>query len=297
MFSVKKITYVCYDTPRLSQQTEYFSEVMGLTVTAKDSNTVYLGSVVDHHSVVLTQASQALCSRVGFQVGAEEELTDYARHIESFGVKTAYKSDPAPGITEQISFLDPKNTIIEISKPQPVLDLRYKSKGIVPNKLGHVAFHVENASKMVTFYQDVLGFKVSDWLEDFFAFLRCGSDHHTVNFIGSGSVRHDHTAFELRDWSHIQTACEYLRKSGYKIIWGPGRHGIGHNLFTYHKNPDGLITELFAELDTMSNEALGYFDPRPWHPDYPQKPKRWEMKPGLVNLWRDEDPPEEMLKV
>ena len=297
MFSVKKISHVCYDTPKLEAQMEYYAEVMGLTITAKEPDTVYLGSVVDHHSVILHKASHAVCSRLGFQIGVEEDLGDFAAHIEACNLRPMRQSDPAPGVSDQISFFDPKGTLIEVSKPEPVSDLRYKSKGVVPNKLGHVAFHVEDASKMVEFYTNVLGFRVSDWLENFFAFLRCGSDHHTVNFIGSGSVRHDHTAFELRDWAHIQSACEYLRKNNFKIIWGPGRHGIGHNLFTYHKNPDGFITELYAELDTMSNEALGYFDPRPWHPDFPQKPKHWAMKPGLVNLWRDEDPPEEMLKL
>ena len=76
-------------------------------------------------------------------------------------------------------------------------------------------------------------------------------DHHTINLIETGSDKHFHTAFELRDWAHMQSACDFLSRNGYKIIWGPGRHGIGHNLFTYHRGPNGLITELFAELDQM----------------------------------------------
>ena len=79
----------------------------------------------------------------------------------------------------------------------------------------------------------------------------------------------------------MQTACDYLSLNGYKLLWGPGRHGIGHNLFAYHRSPTGLITELFAELDRM-NEELGYFEPRPWHRDHPQKPKVWAQ--GSVRL-------------
>jgi hypothetical protein len=67
-------------------------------------------------------------------------------------------------------------------------------------------------------------------------------------------------------------------------LWGPGRHGIGHNLFAYHRGPNGLITELFTELDRM-NEELGYFEPRPWHRDSPQKPKVWAKDPTASNLW------------
>jgi hypothetical protein len=47
-----------------------------------------------------------------------------------------------------------------------------------------------------------------------------------------------------------------------KILWRPGRHGIGHSLFTYHRSPNGLSTDLFAELDQMKDESLGYFDPK-----------------------------------
>ena len=36
--------------------------------------------------------------------------------------------------------------------------------------------------KTVKFYTEVLGFRVSDWQADFFAFLRCGRDHHPFAF-------------------------------------------------------------------------------------------------------------------
>jgi hypothetical protein len=33
----------------------------------------------------------------------------------------------------------------------------------------------------------------------------------------------------------------------------------------------------------MKDEALGYFDPRPWHRDQPQRPKVWDPKQS--NMW------------
>ena len=50
-------------------------------------------------------------------------------------------------------------------------------------------------------------------------------------------------------------------------MWGPGRHVIGHNVATYHRNDDLVRVEIFTEMDQMKDEALGYFDPRPWHQD------------------------------
>jgi hypothetical protein len=35
------------------------------------------------------------------------------------------------------------------------------------------------------------------------------------------------------------------------------------------------VIELFTDLDVMHDEELGYFEPRPWHQDRPQRPKVW----------------------
>ncbi len=284
MIRVKKIAHVAYDVPDVQAQSDYYTEVIGLTLTGKEKGTVYLASTVDHHSVVLHKGGQAQCTRVGFQLGLDDDLDAFGRQVEGHGIKTRRKRDPDPTIADMVTFEDPKGTVVEVFKREAFSGQRYPSKGIVPHKLGHVAFHVTDVKHITKFYCDVLGFRESDWMADFFSFLRCGPDHHTLNFMQTGSNRHFHTAFELRDWGHLQTACDYLSLNGYKLLWGPGRHGIGHNLFAYHRSPAGLITETFAELDRM-NEELGYFEPRPWHRDHPQKPKVWPKDPSAANLW------------
>ena len=45
------------------------------------------------------------------------------------------------------------------------------------------------------------------------------------------------------------------------------------------------MVELFCELDVMLDESLGYFDPRPWHHDFPQRPKVWTPGPRVPNSW------------
>jgi catechol 2,3-dioxygenase-like lactoylglutathione lyase family enzyme len=294
MISVKKIAHTTYQVPDVERQTEYYTDILGLTVTEKSKDAVYLASTIDHHSVVLRAGTQAQCVGVGFQLGLDDDLGAFERQVQGVGVKTQRKKDPDPSISEMLSFEDPKGTLIEVFKREAFSGQRYPVKGIVPHKLGHVAFHVTDVKHVTKFYCDVLGFRESDWMADFFSFLRCGPDNHTINLMQTGSNRHFHTAFELRDWGHLQTACDYLSLNGYKLLWGPGRHGIGHNLFAYHRSPAGLITETFAELDRM-NEELGYFEPRPWHRDKPQKPKVWPKDPSASNLWGIV-PTEEMMK-
>jgi hypothetical protein len=59
---------------------------------------------------------------------------------------------------------------------------------------------------------------------------------------------------------------------------------IGHNISCYHRNRDGLRVEFYCEMDQMKDEALGYFEPRPWHEDMPQRPKVWPIDTSR-NYW------------
>jgi len=293
MIKVRKIAHATYETPDLDRQIEYYTEILGLTLVGKEKDTAFLASTIDHHSVVLRKGD-ARCSRLGFQIGPDDDLKEFEKQTAAHGIKTQRVNDPGPSIAEMITFEDPKGTVMEVFKRGEFSHQSFPSKGIVPHKLGHVAFFVKDVKRTTDFYCDVLGFRVSDWMGDFFSFLRCGTDHHTINLMRSEQDRHFHTAFELRDWGHMLTACDYLSLNGYKLLWGPGRHGIGHNLFTYHRAPNGMITELFAQLDQM-NEDLGYFEPRPWHRDRPQRPKVWTPDPNASNYWGT-GAPEEMRK-
>jgi catechol 2,3-dioxygenase-like lactoylglutathione lyase family enzyme len=295
MIGVRKISHASYEMPDVERQIEYYTEIIGLTLVERDGEAAYLASTIDHHSIVLRRGDEVKCTHLGFEIGPGDDLDAFERQTQGHGIYMERKRDASPTITDMVSFQDPKGTVMEVFKQPEPLNRKFQRKGVLPHKLGHVAFHVVDAKLVTQFYCDVLGFRVSDWMGDFFSFLRCGVDHHTINLMETGSNRHFHTAFELRDWAHMQHACDFLSLNGYKMIWGPGRHGIGHNLFTYHRGPNGLITELFAELDEMKDEALGYFEPRPWHRDNPQRPKVWAKDPNASNLW-GAPPPDEMMK-
>jgi len=285
MIRVRRIAHADFDTPDIDRQVDYYTEILGLTLVAKEKDTAYLANTNDHHSVVLRRGSEARCTRIAFQLAPDADLAGFKAQVEAHGIKVESKKDPEPTIPDMLTFEDTKGTVMEVFRERQPAPQRFGEKGIVPLKLGHIAFNVVNVKKASDFYCDVLGFRVSDWMADFFVFLRCSPDHHTINLVDSQRSKMHHIAFELRNWGHLQTACDFLATKGYPLIWGPGRHGIGHNLFAYHRNPDGQIVELFAELDRINDEELGYFEPRPWHKDRPQKPKVWAKDPSASNIW------------
>jgi hypothetical protein len=115
--------------------------------------------------------------------------------------------------------------------------------------------------------------------------MRCNPDHHTVNFVKGKRATMHHFAFQLRDFSHLENGCDVLSLNRIPIIWGPLRHGPGHNVSIYHRNPDGQVVEFYAELDQLLDEDLGFFDPRPCHEDQPQRPKVWTRANRSIAGW------------
>lgn len=276
MINVTRFSHAVFETPDLERQIDYFTEVAGLALAEKQNGRAYLATKVGDLVVQLEKADAARCAKLAFQVAPGTEVADIKHGIEAENLTCEVRNDATPGVPKIVTFKDPKDTVIEVFAEQTPIAKNQQVRGIGPIKLGHLAFCVDDPAKYVEFYTRVMGFRVSDWIQDWFAFLRCGPDHHTINFARGKSTKMHHIAFELKDWAHVQSACDFLGSKDIQLIWGPGRHGPGHNIYTYHRNPDDQIIELFTELDKMLDEKLGYFDPRPWHRDRPQVPKVWE---------------------
>ncbi len=232
---------------------------------------------------MLERGTDVEVPRLSFQIAPGSDLGEVASRLKKAGVKSEHRSDITPGIGKALTFQDPKGTMLEVFSDFAFAAPDNTFTGIMPLKFGHIAYQCPDVQGVVQFYCDMLGFKVSDWRGDFFAFLRCSRDHHTVNFLRDPKIAIHHIAFEVRDWSEIKRASDMLAQSGIKLAWGPLRHIIGHNIAIYHKNPDGVTIELFCEIDQMHDEDLGFFEPRPWHQDRPQRPKIWGD--GTLSNW------------
>jgi catechol 2,3-dioxygenase-like lactoylglutathione lyase family enzyme len=275
MIPVSRISHTTFETPDLHRQGDYYQEVMGFSVLSKSPKEVILGGPAGQEVVTFAAGNSNRCLSAAFQVHPQIDLTTIPKLLEKHGLKSQTRSDPTPFIKEAVAFVDPKGTEIELFTHRAPAPIPKPVSGIGPLKLGHLAFSVPSAKSIADFYTETLGFRVSDWIEDMFVFLRCGPDHHTVNFLNGSATFMHHIAYELKDWAHVLTACEILGREKRPIIWGPGRHRVGHNIFVYHRDPDDNIIEFYAELDLMKDEELGAFEARPWHKTNPQRPAVW----------------------
>jgi catechol 2,3-dioxygenase-like lactoylglutathione lyase family enzyme len=284
MIKARRIGHAVFETQDIDRLCNHYTEVVGLVVAAKERDRVYLASSLGHLAVELRRGSSVGCRKLSFEIAPETNLTDAEKTLAKHGIRSERSNDPAPGIANVLKFADPKGTEVELFTSWSTLSSDQAAKAIAVVKLGHVAYFTPDLAKTMEFYSGVLGFKISDWIGDYFVFMRCNPDHHTVNFLKSDKAHMHHIAFELADFEHMKKACDILARNKIDLSWGPVRHGPGHNISIYYRESDDQIIELFTDLDRMPDEELGYFEPRPWHRDNPQRPKVWEPGP-TSNIW------------
>ena len=127
-------------------------------------------------------------------------------------------------------------------------------KAALPKGLSHAVFHAPDVNATVSWYEDHLGLRVSDWLDDFMCFMRGnGSKHHCLAFL-KGPATLNHVAFELENIDEMMRGMGRLLKEGFKPEWGPGRHTAGDNTFAYFRSPAGNMYEYTAELEYVPDD-------------------------------------------
>jgi len=275
MIQVKRMSHATFVTPDIERQIDYFTNIAGLALAERENGRAYLATKVGDLAVQLEKGDQAQCAKIAFQIAPETDFDDIRRGLEAEGVRCQPRNDAIPGVPKMLAFEDPKGTMIEVFAEQNPIAKNQQVAGIGPLKLGHIAFHCPDVKAVADFYAKVMGFRVSDWIEDWFVFMRCNTDHHTVNFIIGDKPELHHIAFEVENVPLLHKACDFLARNKIQLVWGPGRHIVGHNVAAYHRSPDYIRVEMFCEMDLMKDEALGYWEPRPWHEEMPLRPKHW----------------------
>ena len=271
-----RLAYVDLSTASLDRSVTYYRDVMGLNETEKAGGSAYLGLGLDHHSVALHEADLAGIDAIGFQVGGGTTLDELSTRLTGMGLSPALKHDARPGVPALLELTDIGGHTFHLLPELALTDAGFRNEGIAPLRMGHVAITSTDAPKVLSFVTDALGFSTTDWFEDMVTFVTCNRDHHVLNVISAPIATMHHLAFQVSGGEHQIHAADLLAGRDIPTLWGPARHTAGHNIASYHYGADDALIELYNDMDVFVPE-LGYCEPRPWHGDRPQYPKRWPI--------------------
>lgn len=281
---VQKLGFTEIATKDVEAVVAHFTDVLSFAVTHREGPTAYLTTGPDHHCLVVSPGDPHGRASIGMVL--QGDLGEAEQALRSGGVDVDRRRDPQPGINEAL-IIKEATTGIPIVLYETMAQVDVKTVlGPRPTKLGHVASYGPSIAEIRSFYEQVLGFRWSDQVADFFIFMRCNADHHAVNVMESTKhVGLHHVAYEARDFVHLKDILDQLAQHDVRLNWGPGRHGPGHNIFSYHVDPDGNTIEIFTEIDHILDERNPQWEPRPWHEEFPMGPKFWPLQPSTANQW------------
>jgi len=202
-----------------------------------------------------------------------ESLEDARARLEAAGVP--YQETP-----EGLALQDVDGRRLLLQSPQDVPD---PAPVAYPGPyLQHVTYSTPDPVAVAEWYEKALGFRVSDWQARNFVWMRCGPAHHVMAAVRAPAVGLDHYAFEVAGWDDIKRWADHLATRGVPLIWGPGRHGPGNNLFLFFHDADRNRVEFSAELEQFYDDRAHY-EPRVW-PDSRWTANQWGPGPD----WRQQ---------
>lgn len=299
---VKRLAHVGLWATDVASQTRFYRQVLGFNLRAteikpsgedvefEDANT-FLSLGDEHHCLGLFNDTRSTTSNgrgpmqhthlhhIAFEVDTDAELAALAARLNRSGVELALQPrDGNPEIGDTLWFDDPDGNRIEISvTPDDSLTLPpASSEGrrtrLRPHALQHLALRTVHLEAMVNFYTEALGFDISDWLLRECVWLRCNNDHHTIVIL-QGKQDIDHIGYSIPAGAELLAWADYLSRQQTPILWGPGRHGAGSDLFLRFADAEGAHIELSAELQQ-------YYDR-----DVTTPPRLWHSRPTALNLW------------
>jgi catechol-2,3-dioxygenase len=234
----------------------FLSDIMGLRRTAESEDAILLSANEKHHEIEYLRGPSAGVDHLGLEIEDERDLETLHERLVDAGVPILSRTPQEPGLGSAIRVVAPMGLVLELytaMEREPLSVEHYMP--VHARRLGHVSFASPDCSELRRFLVDVLGFRATDTLGDRVVWLRCDTDHHGIALVNTAFTGLHHYAFQLEDWGAIERYCDNLAFLGKRLVWGPGRHGPGRNLYTYIPDPENVIVEGYADLLQVVDEA------------------------------------------
>ena len=264
-----KLHHLCLTTGQRSKMIEWYRDTMGLKPEDTDDGMTWMKG--SQRNLLLQDGESGEAAFIGIAVANTAHLERLRIHVEAENI-------PIHPLTSPM-FRDSSFAITDPDGHRVLFGLPKNSLGSLdpkPGCLQHVVFATTNLERIVSFYTDKLGCKISDIVREedtgdqTACFLRTDEMHHTLAFFRAPAIKLDHFAHEATCWNDIRDWGDHFASHHVEIVWGAGRHGAGNNLFIFVRDPDENNVEISAELETLT------FD---------QEPRYWPHNNRALNLW------------
>lgn len=263
-YLIRQMGHVVISSPDPAGAAQDLCETVGLRVTETDGDAVYLTSNDRHHDVTYVKGKgEAVC--LGLEAIDAAAVDEIAARAKIDGLEILSDTPIGKGYDRAVRLVAPGGAILEVHTPilrnQP---RRTNRIGARPRRLEHFNVFAPDTLALGDFCTDTLGMKLSDKTsDDGFRWYRAQDGFHHTIAMGTGETSLHHYAFDLHSMQDLMRIADNLAENDRALVWGPGRHGAGENIFTYYADPHGCLVENSIEMrhiDCDSNYEPGIWD-------------------------------------
>jgi catechol-2,3-dioxygenase len=250
-----RIDHVCLRVGGVGEASARWALQFGLAERRRDAGRALLACNDEPYCLELRAGEPAGHDHTGFELGPECSLEEARAHLREREVPFEER--------EGCLFLaDPDGRGIQVMPHRPPASevdrwpQHARPSAAVhvggPRKLGHVNCLTASIPDGLAFYTDVLGMRVSDWLDDGGVWFHINSDHHVMALVDKGYAHFHHLAFETVDVGKMRDLLDHLARHGRWLGWGPTRHGIAGNIASYVRIPEEhCFVELYCDMEQL----------------------------------------------
>jgi catechol 2,3-dioxygenase-like lactoylglutathione lyase family enzyme len=256
---ISHVRYVGLGVVDFEAERQFLGGLWSLSEESGDADMAYFAARGSNEPFVLRlhRTSENRTEVFAFATGSVANVDELHASLSQQDVKivtSPHKIDSYGG-GYGFRFFDVDGRLVEISAGvTPRVAEEWSPKAALPNGLSHAVFHTPDVGATVKWYEEHLGMRVSDWLDDFMCFLRGnGAKHHCMAFL-KGPATLNHVAFDLENMDEVMRGTGRMFKNGFTPEWGPGRHTAGDNTFAYFRSPAGNMYEYTAELEYVPDD-------------------------------------------
>ena len=248
-------------------------ETVGLRITEQDGETVYLTSNSRHHEVTCVKGAGKAVA-IGLEAVSAEAVDEVYKRARSEGLTILSDKPIGKHYARPVTLVAPGGAVFEvhtaIARNQPE---RYIGGGPRPRRIEHINVFSPDTAAFGDFCARTLDMKLSDRTsDDGFRWYRGADGYHHAIAMGPGASALHHYAFDLHSMEDLSRIADNLALKSRSLVWGPGRHGAGSNIFTYYADPHGCLVENSIDMARIDNDAV-------------YEPGSWDISEGLNGRW------------
>ena len=265
-FDIAHLAHLELLTPKPDESLRFFVDVMGMTESGRQGDSVYLRGWDDyeHHTLKLTAAKTSGMGHFAFRASSPEALQRRVAIIEKGGFGTGWtKGDLGHGPAYAFKTSDGHDMELYYetewySAPaalKPSLKnqaMRFPARGVNVRRLDHLNLLAADVPALRRFMVDTLGMRVTEMIVldsgvEAGVWVTATNKTYDVAFTHdhyNASGRFHHVTYALDSREEILRAADIFLEHGVHIETGPHKHAIQQTFFLYVYEPGGNRVEV-----------------------------------------------------